>query len=354
MYKVDIESKQLNKLTAISFGDMKLKERYDIQEWIEKTPEILGEDLLVIEKEYPLPSGKRLDLLAIDKQAKLVIIELKRDNSGNNVDWQAIRYASVCANLTQDEIYPLFVGKLKKDGIYAQNTVDKDLNDEGYAQNIIEEFLDVDLDRLNDEQRIMLVAKEFHSDVISSVLWLRDHGVDISCIRLTPYVDQEKQLFISPEIIIPLPEAKDYIIKKETKQKEAKSSSRSTYSLKIGQFDEKVLREKLIESFKRDSELTPRLILFFETLLSMDKKFNRDEIKKTLFAKQGFAESIGKAGSYLSGISQFLTKNSNSHLRQVIEFDSGEHGGATKNNYQIIPDYKKLLTEVLEEVNSNN
>ncbi|MCP4416125.1 MAG: MmcB family DNA repair protein, partial [Chloroflexi bacterium] len=44
-------------------------------------------------KELVLPSGIRLDLLAVDRQANLVVIELKRDSSGRDVEWQAIKYA---------------------------------------------------------------------------------------------------------------------------------------------------------------------------------------------------------------------------------------------------------------------
>ena len=78
MYKVDLDQKKLIQLSPERFSNLGILERFDIQEWIEKQPDILGEPLLVIAKELPLPSGIRLDLLAIDKKANLVIIELKR------------------------------------------------------------------------------------------------------------------------------------------------------------------------------------------------------------------------------------------------------------------------------------
>ena len=39
MYKVDIENKKLQALDKATFASLGLKERFDIQEWIEKTPE---------------------------------------------------------------------------------------------------------------------------------------------------------------------------------------------------------------------------------------------------------------------------------------------------------------------------
>jgi len=49
MYKVDINNKKLIELSPTKYADLGLKERFDIQEWIEKSPTILGEDLLVVE-----------------------------------------------------------------------------------------------------------------------------------------------------------------------------------------------------------------------------------------------------------------------------------------------------------------
>jgi hypothetical protein len=206
MYKVDIDNKQLIQLSRSKFSDLNLKERFDIQEWIEKSPIILGEELLVIGKELTLKSGRRLDLLCIDKKASLVIIELKRDDSGTEIEWQAIKYASYCSSFLSEEIYRQFA-----------KYIDCSEYD---AQKKIEEFIAEDIEQLNSSQRIILVSNEFNSEVISAVLWLRDFGVDIQCVKLSPYIDSDKVLFVKPEVIIPLPEAKDYIEKKEIKAKE--------------------------------------------------------------------------------------------------------------------------------------
>lgn len=207
MYRVDIASKKLIELKSTGFSTLGLRERFDIQEWIEKEPKILSDDLLVIGKEVILSSGKRLDLLCINKSAALVIIELKRDDSGSEVEWQAIKYASYCSNFLPDEIFKIFSDY-------------KDI-DTGQAEKIIEQFIEEDISQLNQEQRIVLASKEFNSEVISAVLWLRDYGVDIQCTRLSPFLDDDGELFIKPETIIPLPEAKDYIEKKEIKQRVA-------------------------------------------------------------------------------------------------------------------------------------
>jgi hypothetical protein len=209
VFKVDVINKQLIELKLTSFSELGLRERFDIQEWIEKSPTILGEELLVIGKEVILPSGKRLDLLCVDKAATLVIVELKRDDSGSSVEWQAIKYASYCSSFLPEEIFKQYATYLDKT--------------EADASKGIEEFIDGDIESLNSRQRIILASKEFNSEVISAILWLREFGIDIQCTRLAPYVDADGGLFIKPETIIPLPEAKDYIERKEIKQRKVTS-----------------------------------------------------------------------------------------------------------------------------------
>ena len=147
MYKVDVENKVLIRLNQTTFQGENLKERYDIQEWIEKNPELIEKDLLIIGKEVPLPSDIRLDLLAIDKKSNLVILELKRDDSGRNVDWQAIKYASYCSSFSHTDIFRQFAEYLG--------------TNEDEAETKIEEFIEAEnFEYLNEKQRIILVSKD--------------------------------------------------------------------------------------------------------------------------------------------------------------------------------------------------
>jgi hypothetical protein len=334
MYRVDIENKRLIEIQATTYSELNLRERFDIQEWIAGTPDILGEPLMIISKELILPSGRRLDLLAVDKDGALVIIELKRDNSGSDVEWQAIKYASYCSSFSNDEIYQ-----------YLAEYLGADADD---SREKIEEFVNCELEDLNQHQRIILVAKDFHSEVVSAVLWLRESAIDIVCVRLTPYFDQNGELFINPDIIIPLPEAKDYIQKKESKIKESKQPGKSSFSLEKSNMEPGELKKCIVESLTRDSDLTPRLRAFLKTISQEDRVYSREEVKQGL-REAGFGDNIGQCGRYLSNISQFLTKKSNPHLRQAIEFESGGTYGETKDNYYIRPEYRDLIQQALKE-----
>jgi len=335
MYKVDIKGKKLTKLSSRRFGEIGIRERFDVQEWVERSPDILGEELLVISKELPVSNGCRLDLLAVDKDANLVIIELKRDDSGASIEWQAIKYASYCSNFLPDDIYMIFAKYLQSD------------KDE--AQKKIEQFIDEELQSLNQNQRLLLVANDFHPDVLSAVLWLREFDIEIKCVRLRPFLDNDGDLFITPDTIIPLPEAKDYIERREVKQKASKNLVHSSFSLEKGNYPVSELEKILRETLSRHSELTPRLIIFLEILLSEDKQFGRNEVKQKLLEK-GIGSDIGQSGRYLSNLSQFLTKKSNPHLRQMIAFESGGEHGEMKDNYYILPEYRSLISKVITEL----
>ncbi|ELP9119765.1 DUF91 domain-containing protein [Campylobacter lari] len=110
MYKINKIENSITKLPEKSFKDLKFTERNNLQEWIAKNPSCLGEDLLIIQKEFQDFDGtnERLDLLALDIEGNLVIIENKRDDSGKDVTWQALKYASYCSTFSKSDIEKIY------------------------------------------------------------------------------------------------------------------------------------------------------------------------------------------------------------------------------------------------------
>lgn len=344
MYKFNSNTKTLEKMRSTTFSSNGFQERFDIQEWIYNQPDILGEDLLIIGKEI-LPGdvlGRktqiRLDLLALDRDGNLVVVELKRDDSGADVYWQAIKYAAHCSTFSFDQIVDLFEKSEKITRKEAEDRICEFVNLEDLENSI------------NLKQRIILVAREFHSDALSSIFWLRDRSIDIRCLRLRPYIDDSNEFYIIFDIIIPLPEAEDYIEMKEARQakKEISAELESSFSVDVPNFSNEELREKLLATFLRDSNLTPRLICFFEKLSSDGRVNDRDEIRRYLF-DNGIGSDIGHSGRLLSNVSQFITKKNNGHLRQLLNFSSDKMPGKTKENYQLKRDYIDLVNQVIRE-----
>ena len=98
----EITADKFRSIDQTSLAEMKLRERGDLQRLLRTQIEVLGDDLYVIAEEFGdwEDSRRRIDLLAIDKNANLVVIELKRTNDGGHMELQAIRYASMVSTMT--------------------------------------------------------------------------------------------------------------------------------------------------------------------------------------------------------------------------------------------------------------
>jgi len=75
-----------------------LREREDIQRRIKADVSILlAPDVMVVAEEFAdwSDSSRRVDLLCLDRDANLVIIELKRTDDAGHSDLQALRYAAM-------------------------------------------------------------------------------------------------------------------------------------------------------------------------------------------------------------------------------------------------------------------
>ena len=206
MYKVNIHLNRVEKIKRSSFQELKFSERNHLQEWIEKQPDIFGEELLIIQKEFDGfdETKERLDLLALDKGGNLVIVENKLDDSGRDVVWQSVKYASYCSALSKTNILEIYQKYLSKQNI--QQDAKKNICD--FFDK--EEFDTVVLNN-GSMQRIIMVAANFRKEVTSTVLWLMKHGVNIKCFKATPFKNND-EIYLSVEQIIPLPEAEELMI----------------------------------------------------------------------------------------------------------------------------------------------
>ena len=226
MYIVNKEDKSMVKVNSCTFSSQDLTERYDLQEWIRKEPSSLGEELLIIQKEFNGFDGtkERLDLLALDKKGNLVIIENKLDDSGTDVNWQAIKYASYCSSLSKQDVIDIFQDYLKKQG------------DNRSANEILSEFFEKDIDivEINKgfSQRIFLVAANFRKEVTSSVLWLQNFNLRIKCFKVTLY-KYDNQIMVDFDQIIPVEDTEEYRIKIANKELVESGSEESANNRKL-------------------------------------------------------------------------------------------------------------------------
>ena len=306
LYQITNDS--LLKLGETSFQRENVWERRDLQRLLKANIEAIDENVMVIAEEFGDwdESGRRVDLLAIDRDANIVVIELKRTDSGGHMELQAIRYAAMVANMTWDQAKVAFQKYL------ASNSMDLD------AESKMCEFLGWESPREDDfaqNVRIVLASANFSKEITTSVLWLNDRDLDISCVRLSLHKIDDR-LVLSADQIIPLPEAESYQIEVRQKRREERVSrgskkDRSLYTIsykeEIYQNEFKksdigyhtvmlleskgLLDEKVFDMLREDSSCRFELLKRVEEMTETEKRyskyrFNRDP--ELVFDGQGY------------------------------------------------------------------
>ena len=214
-----IDDGKIVKIASTTFEDNGMRERKDLQNMLKSQIDVIADDVLIVAEEFGEweDSHRRIDLLGLDKEANLVVVELKRTEDGGHMELQALRYAAMISSLTFSrtiEIYEDYLGDHDKD------------ND---AQQELLRFLDwdeVDEDLFGQHVKIVLVAADFSKELCTTVMWLNDSGLDIQCVRIAPYI-HDGEMLLDVQTVIPLPEVADYQVRIREKKmaKEAKSSS---------------------------------------------------------------------------------------------------------------------------------
>lgn len=220
------------RIKETTFGQAGVQERRDLQRALRENIKVVAPDTLVIAEEFGdwEDSKRRIDLLAIDKSANLVVIELKRTEDGGHMDLQSIRYAAMVSIMTFDQAVHIYERHLLESG-----------NDGSDARRRILDFLEweeEDDELFAQDVGIVLVSAEFSREVTSSVLWLIDHGIDIRCVRLRPYT-LDNRVLLDVQQIIPLPEAAEYQVQVRQKSRKDRLSRSSgadftRYDLAVG------------------------------------------------------------------------------------------------------------------------
>ena len=143
------------------------------------------------------------------------------------MDLQALRYASMVSTMTFEHAVGVYGRYMEKIG-----ETNKDPRSE------LLEFLgweEPNEDAFAQDVRIVLASAGFGRELTTSVLWLRERGIDISCIRMRPYMS-DKKVLVEIQRIIPLPEADEYLVhlsEKKRRERIARAGS-ARYDLTLG------------------------------------------------------------------------------------------------------------------------
>ena len=73
------------------------------------------------------------------------------------------------------------------------------------------------------------MSAEFSRELTTSVIWLNERDLDITCVRMKPY-NYAGKILIDIQQVIPLPEAKDYQIRAQKKAEERRENQKKLNS----------------------------------------------------------------------------------------------------------------------------
>lgn len=166
-----------NALEPVSRG--KLANENMIEGWIERQPDLLGLDLLVIGRQVVTEFGGRIDLLGIDADGNLVIVELKRDRTPREIIAQVLDYASWVSGLSTRQVHDLAA-------VYLKRQLDAAFR---------ERFGSALPQTLNETHTMMIVASAFDPSSQRIVRYLSEtHDIAINTAFFSVFEDQGRTL----------------------------------------------------------------------------------------------------------------------------------------------------------------
>lgn len=229
----ELNADGISPIKSTSFSAERVAERADLQRILRDQIEIVAPNSMVLAEEFCdwEDSRRRIDLLCLDKDANLVVVELKRGDDGGHIDLQAIRYAAMVSRMTFDQ------------AVLAHEQYRERRGSGGDAREEILTFLgwnEPDEEEFAADVRIVLVAADFSREVTTSVLWLNDRDLDIRCVQLLPYRIAGR-LVLDVQQVLPLPEAQEFQVRvrgKERAERQARASSRDNSRFEVSVFGE--------------------------------------------------------------------------------------------------------------------
>ena len=180
----------------VGLAEAGLGERNQLQEWVVSDPRILGADMKVVSFEFGRGPGladtlerDRLDVLALDRQGRLVVVELARDKAADTVEMQALKYTALASRFTRAELNRVHAGHLSH---RRGGQVDADA-----AAAELDEWATITAESLR-LPRIVLMASGFPKTVTATVVFLHQQlALDVRLMTFQAYRTDTGEVLIT-------------------------------------------------------------------------------------------------------------------------------------------------------------
>ena len=238
----------LDALAPTTFAEAGFRERDDLQRLLRDRIGAIAPGTLVIAEEFGQfeASKRRIDLLGVDTDGTIVVIELKRTVDGGHMELQALRYAAMVSQMTLEQAAEYYGDYLRKHG---DSRDPREAIDQHLANANVPEAA------FGKRVRIVLASADFDKELTTAVLWLNDQGLDITCMRLSPYCFNE-HILLDIQQIIPLPEAKDHQVRVREKNTSERKATNEVGEL-CREFFSQLLRRSSEQGFSLFRTISP-------------------------------------------------------------------------------------------------
>ena len=163
----------------------RLDEEKRLEDWLCRDIGLLNDKLLIIGRQITVGGGT-LDLLAVDEEANLVIVELKRDRTPRDVVAQTLDYASCIQDFSRDDVER-----------HTREFLEMDF-DKAFMQRFEHEAPET----VNGRHRMYIVASALDSATQRIVEYLsRVHGVDINAATFS-YFKTDQGEFVARSMLL--------------------------------------------------------------------------------------------------------------------------------------------------------
>jgi hypothetical protein len=143
--------------------------------------EIVGETLFLVQRQPSLQLGGRPDIVALDRDARVVVIEVKREFDRGQLA-QCLEFAGWARRANLDELA----------GMY-RNGADQFFSD-------WQEFTESDVPAIvNPSPRLMLLAGSFHGRTEAAIEFLIENRLPVKVVPIAIYEDQQGRRFVDVE-----------------------------------------------------------------------------------------------------------------------------------------------------------
>lgn len=164
----------------------RLKNETRLEEILEKDISIASPNWMVIDRQTRTDHGGFIDILAIDQDANLVVLELKRDKTPRDVVSQVLDYGSWVKDLTTEQIAEIFINYQKKNKIAMPVSIDA---------AFVERFNVKMPDEINESHELVVVAAELDASTERIVNYLSD-AVRINVLFFRVYKDDHHEYLV--------------------------------------------------------------------------------------------------------------------------------------------------------------